>query len=1532
MTVELGDGGSVGISDAGDLESASGVALSAGGVVVVTVSAVNDAPEVAVVTPAPGVVGSTVACEEDGRSAVGAIGVDVTDATDGRAGTAVLEVTVAVAEAGAPGTEGVVQVGDAGTPAAWSSGAHAGYDLVAGLNAAGACGAGATAADGCVVVTGDGTRAVTLLGREGPLSVVLDALVFAGAGDFYGDSVVSVSVSDLGNEGAGNVLGSGAALVTVRVSPVNDSPTVSIGAVGGAAGWRVAEDGETVAGELVVASGDAADGRPGDVLTYTVAVLGGGAGAMPVLTLETGAGSAAGALIQGGGVVVVSGGDGMSGAAEFRCASGDAAVVFAAVTVAPAADWYGDLTVSVTVDDGGQFGSGSAATTAGASIGLEVVGVNDAPVLEVAAGSAAVTIAEDGETAVGAVAFAAGAGDSADGVPGAVLTLAFAASDGAVVVLSPGSATSVTGTPAGGGSALSVSALVAGGFIAVSGGAGGTGSVTLEVESGLVAAAVSMVQIVPAGDYYGEVTVTVELGDGGSVGISDAGDLESASGVALSAGGVVVVTVSAVNDAPEVAVVTPAPGVVGSTVACEEDGRSAVGAIGVDVTDATDGRAGTAVLEVTVAVAEAGAPGTEGVVQVGDAGTPAAWSSGAHAGYDLVAGLNAAGACGAGATAADGCVVVTGDGTRAVTLLGREGPLSVVLDALVFAGAGDFYGDSVVSVSVSDLGNEGAGNVLGSGAALVTVRVSPVNDSPTVSIGAVGGAAGWRVAEDGETVAGELVVASGDAADGRPGDVLTYTVAVLGGGAGAMPVLTLETGAGSAAGALIQGGGVVVVSGGDGMSGAAEFRCASGDAAVVFAAVTVAPAADWYGDLTVSVTVDDGGQFGSGSAATTAGASIGLEVVGVNDAPVLEVAAGSAAVTIAEDGETAVGAVAFAAGAGDSADGVPGAVLTLAFAASDGAVVVLSPGSATSVTGTPAGGGSALSVSALVAGGFIAVSGGAGGTGSVTLEVESGLVAAAVSMVQIVPAGDYYGEVTVTVELGDGGSVGISDAGDLESASGVALSAGGVVVVTVSAVNDAPEVAVVTPAPGVVGSTVACEEDGRSAVGAIGVDVTDATDGRAGTAVLEVTVAVAEAGAPGTEGVVQVGDAGTPAAWSSGAHAGYDLVAGLNAAGACGAGATAADGCVVVTGDGTRAVTLLGREGPLSVVLDALVFAGAGDFYGDSVVSVSVSDLGNEGAGNVLGSGAALVTVRVSPVNDSPTVSIGAVGGAAGWRVAEDGETVAGELVVASGDAADGRPGDVLTYTVAVLGGGAGAMPVLALETGAGSAAGALIQGGGGGGGVGRGRHVGGGGVPVRERGRGGRVRGGDGCAGGGLVRGPYGERDGGRRRAVWERQCGDDGGGFDRAGGCGGERRAGAGGCGGERCGDDCGGRGDCGGGGCVRGGRRGQRGRGARGGADAGVCGVGRGGCGAVAGERDERDGDACRGRECAERVCAGGGGLHCGVRGRGGDGERDAGGGERSGCGGGEHGADCAGRGLLRGGDGDGGAGGRGERGDQ
>ena len=81
---------------------------------------------------------------------------------------------------------------------------------------------------------------------------------------------------------------------------------------------------------------------------------------------------------------------------------------------------------------------------------------------------------------------------------------------------------------------------------------------------------------------------------------------------------------------------------------------------------------------------------------------------------------------------------------------------------------------------------------------------------------------------------------------------------------------------------------------------------------------------------------------------------------------------------------------------------------------------------------------------------------------------------------------------------------------------------------------------------------------------------------------------------------------------------------------------------------------------------------------------------------------AATLTVTVAAVNDAPTVSIAAVGGGAGWRVAEDGVTAAGELSVASGDAADGRPGDVLTYTVAVSGGGAAA--ALAVDTGAGSA------------------------------------------------------------------------------------------------------------------------------------------------------------------------------------------------------------------------------------
>ena len=855
-----------------------------------------------------------------------------------------------------------------------------------------------------------------------------------------------------------------AAMLTVTVAAVNDAPTVSIAAVGGGAGWRVAEDGVTAAGELSVASGDAADGRPGDVLTYTVAVSGGGAAA--ALAVDTGAGSAPQLLVGSGDLVIASGGDGMSAGVVFECASGDAAAVFGTVTIAPAADSYADLTVSVMVEDGGQFGSGGGMQATDA-IGLEVVGVNDAPVLVVAAGSVSLTIAEDGATAVGAVAVEAGAGDGADGVAAAALTLAVAASDGAVVVLAPILATSVTGEPASGGGLLSVSALVSAGHITTVAGASGTGSVTLGVESGLIAAAVSMVQIVPAGDYNGDVTVTLVLDDGGSVGISDAGNLGSASGVALSVTRVVVVTVTAVNDAPEVTVVTPDPAVMGSTVACVEDGRSVIGAIAVGVTDAADGMAGTAVLEATVTVEEAGGvAGAEGAVFVGDAGVPGVWSSAGHAGYDLVVGLNngAGAACGTGAataTAAGGCVVVSGDGTRSVTLAGQEGPLSTVLGALVFVATADFYGVSTVRVSVSDGGNAGSGNVRMTPATL-TVTVAAVNDAPTVSIAAVGGGAGWRVAEDGVTAAGALSVASGDAADGLPGDVLTYTVAVSGGGAAA--ALAVDTGAGSAPQLLVGSGDLVITSGGDGMSGGEVFECASGDAAAVFGAVTIAPEADSYADLTVNVTVEDGGQFGSGGA-MQATDTIALEVVGVNDAPVLVVAAGSVSLTIAEDGATAVGAVAVEAGAGDGADGVAAAALTLAVAASDGAVVVLAPGLATSVTGEPASGGGLLSVSALVSAGHITTVAGASGTGSVTLGVESGLIAAAVSMVQIVPAGDYNGDVTVTLVLDDGGSVGISDAGNLGSASGVALSVTRTVVVTVTAVNDAPEVTVVTPDP-----------------------------------------------------------------------------------------------------------------------------------------------------------------------------------------------------------------------------------------------------------------------------------------------------------------------------------------------------------------------------------------------------------------------------------------------------------------------------------
>ena len=358
------------------------------------------------------------------------------------------------------------------------------------------------ATSGAGVVIGGTASALTLTGSIANINAFIAAsnVTYTPALNDNGTRVLTVGINDGGNTGSGGAL-TDTATVDLNIAAVNDGPVATV-----PASISVVEDVATSLTGISFSDVDA------------------GAASMTV-TLSVPSGTLA--ATSGGGVIV----GGTSSALTLSGALADINAFIAAsnVTFTTALDATADVTLTVTVDDGGNTGAGGA-QQAVTTVTLDVTAVNDAPQVT-APSSIGLTVNE--AAALTGISFAdIDAGTSlvtaTFSVPSGTLT---AASGGGVIVGGTSSALTLTGTLA------NINAFIA----------------------------ASNVTFTTALNATANVTLTVSINDNGSTGIG--GARQDSTTVTLTAAE------------------RPTISVGGGSPAYAEDGAATVVASGLTITD-----------------------------------------------------------------------------------------------------------------------------------------------------------------------------------------------------------------------------------------------------------------------------------------------------------------------------------------------------------------------------------------------------------------------------------------------------------------------------------------------------------------------------------------------------------------------------------------------------------------------------------------------------------------------------------------------------------------------------------------------------------------------------------------------------------------------------------------------------------------------------------------------------------------------------------------------------------------------------------
>jgi VCBS repeat-containing protein len=1126
-------------------------------------------------------------------------------------------------------------------------------------------------------VTGNGTAAVTITGTLPQVNAAIDDFTYNPGDDPNTTETITLTLSDLGNNGTGGVLTDSVQFTVENIVPSNDAPVVT--APGTA---TTPEDTGLVfsaanGNAIVIADPDV---RATDDITVTLTV--------PVGTLTLGsvpAGLSIDAGANGSAAMTVTG-----TLAELNAALNG-------LTYAPPADannqnigGAGTVTLTVAVDDLG-FGEGGAQNggsnlTDSEDIVITVTPVNDAPVLTV--GTPTFTRAEGDAATVVAGLSVADPSDSGDANYGSTVTLTLAAQNGTL---------SFASTSGGGASVTSgdgTATVVLTGSLAGINALLGSGNLTY-TESAL---------------FNGTDTVTVTLNDQGNAG----------SGGARTDVGSFAVTTTGDNDPPVLTV--PAaqsttedvakvisgfnvtdPDLSGNiqvSLAVDHGSISVTGGSGATVSND-----GTATVTVTGTLAQVNAAiasltytpdahfngddtltvtaddqgnNPDDPTTLSDTETVAITVSAVNDAPVLAARTPTLSSINEGSTDPAGTTVsaVLAQGTDSYSdpdendTSADGGPDYVAVEGIAVIGTGGIAGTWQFSVDGTDWTDfpavsAGAALLLDGATQLRFVPAADANGTATLTYRAWDQTAGTASTSGSAQTADIATIGTGGATAFSTGsNVLSVDVnAVNDAPEVAVPAAQTvnedtalniagigvsDTDAGESSGTLqvtltVTEGTIslittgVTVTGGASGSATVTLQGTAANLNAALATLSYQGGAHFNGNDTLTVDVSDLGNTGTGGALTDS-ATVAITVNAVNDAPVL--GAGTPTLTAIDE---------------DTTDPANGATVTAIL----GATFSDPDSGDTSADGGPDYGdnGDATGIAVIGTGGIpgtwqYSSDGGTNWVDFPAVGATSALLLGASTQVRFIPDANENGQATLSFRAWDD-TTGAASTNALAQTANVTVlgtggatafsTAGNTLTVTVNPVND--QIGVSRNATDFAGATVAVsvDEDTDLALGTFAladIDIqrneTDGTDDGLVQARIEV-------GGGTGNGTVRLGTT-----------TGLTFTAG--------------------TGVAAKVLEFSGTLADVQAALSSLVYRGDADFNGSDTVTIAVDDLGNEGSGGVTSASGAF-TVTVGAVNDAPVATVPAA-----QSVDEDGTltlTGAAAISIADVDAGESAPGTV---------------------------------------------------------------------------------------------------------------------------------------------------------------------------------------------------------------------------------------------------------------
>jgi hypothetical protein len=351
---------------------------------------------------------------------------------------------------------------------------------------------------GLTFTTGDGASdgTMTFTGTVAAVNAAMNGMTFTPATNANGTVALTIDTGDLGNSGTGGAMSDSDA-VSITVAAVNDAPSIT-------------GPGAQVMNEDTLLTFSSGGGNAITIADVDAASVG--------VTVSISANFSTISLGGVNGLIFIGGGDGVEdGAVTF---SGTIAAVNAALdglTLAMPPNYVGAASLTLTVNDGGNSGSGGAKVDADFIV-VTVAPVNDAPGLDLPPPQ---SLAEDADLVF-----------STAGAPGgnAVTISDFDATTGAMRV-----------TLAATNGTLTLAGMAGLNFLVGDGTA--DGSMTFTGTFAATNAALDGLTFRPLANFNGAATVAIAVSDQGNAG----------SGGEQVTTGIVAVSVSAVNDPPTVA-------------------------------------------------------------------------------------------------------------------------------------------------------------------------------------------------------------------------------------------------------------------------------------------------------------------------------------------------------------------------------------------------------------------------------------------------------------------------------------------------------------------------------------------------------------------------------------------------------------------------------------------------------------------------------------------------------------------------------------------------------------------------------------------------------------------------------------------------------------------------------------------------------------------------------------------------------------------------------------------------------------------